>query len=242
MGSPALRGGTQPGRRGCAPARRPAGPARGHRPQWGGSVQGAWPQPGIADGCHFSRIHQRLADQVQQREHARHGGEAAVGHGPGRRPGRQQRPGVDATVAAARPRRLPAKAPGRSGPPQQPLAPSSSTAKTTNAGPSTAATRCAPGWPGSAVATTVSAPTARPPTSSTASTTNTRTYREAETGPTAIPDRRDMVQRLIGRKRHRFRTTANRPATANGIADVGKVASGADVDRSACGTLTVISR
>ena len=55
------------------------------------------------------------------------------------------------------------------------LAASSNTAKTTSADPSTAAARCIPGWPGSAVATTVSAPTASPPTSSVTSITNTRT-------------------------------------------------------------------
>ena len=48
----------------------------------GGSGPGAWPQPGIAYSCDFGRVHQRLADQVEQDEHAGHGGEAAV-HGPG---------------------------------------------------------------------------------------------------------------------------------------------------------------
>ncbi|HMH38363.1 MAG TPA: hypothetical protein VK584_15650, partial [Streptosporangiaceae bacterium] len=36
-------------------------------------VQGAWPQPGLADGCDLGRVHQRLTGQVQQGEHARHG-------------------------------------------------------------------------------------------------------------------------------------------------------------------------
>jgi hypothetical protein len=35
-GSPALRGETRRGRRGCVLARGPAGPARGHQPPWGG--------------------------------------------------------------------------------------------------------------------------------------------------------------------------------------------------------------
>jgi len=41
-------------------------------------VQGTRPQPGIADGRDFGRIHQRLPDQVQQGEHTGYGGEAAV--------------------------------------------------------------------------------------------------------------------------------------------------------------------
>jgi len=47
-----------------------------------------------------------------------------------------------------------------------------------SADPATAEARCTAGWPGSAVATTVSAPVASAPTISVASTTNTRTYRE----------------------------------------------------------------
>jgi len=39
-GSPALRGETRRGRRGCVLARGPAGPARGHQPPWGGSGPG----------------------------------------------------------------------------------------------------------------------------------------------------------------------------------------------------------
>ena len=48
------------------------------------------------------------------------------------------------------------------------------------AAPPWAAARCTAGWPGSAVATTVSAPAASAPIISIASTTNTRTYRETK--------------------------------------------------------------
>src|SRR6516225_6045461 len=88
------------------------------------------------------------------------------------------------------------------------LEPNSNTANTTNADPSTAAARCTPGWPGSAVATTVSVPVASAPSISIASTANTRTYREHpdvprdEAGPEAVPHRRDIVQRLVGGEHH----------------------------------------
>jgi hypothetical protein len=88
-------------------------------------------------------------------------------------------PRLSTTVTATAPK----TAPGHSartgaGRTSSNLAPNSSTAKTTSADPSTAAARCTPGWPGSAVATTVSVPVASAPSSSIASTANTRRYRE----------------------------------------------------------------
>jgi len=88
-------------------------------------------------------------------------------------------PALSTTVTAAAPKMAPGHS-ARTGADRASnnLAPSSSTAKTTSADPATAEARCTAGWPGSAVATTVSAPVASAPTISVASTTNTRTYRE----------------------------------------------------------------
>jgi len=59
-------------------------------------VHRAGPQPGITDGRDLGRIHQRLADQVEQCEHARNGGKTAV-DGPclGDQPGQQRRSDVE---------------------------------------------------------------------------------------------------------------------------------------------------
>jgi hypothetical protein len=51
------------------------GQRAGVRPGRAVQVQGARPQPGVADGRDFGRVHQRLADEVEQAEHACHGGE-----------------------------------------------------------------------------------------------------------------------------------------------------------------------
>ena len=210
-GSHPLRGGTQCGRRGCVPARGPAGSARGHRLWWGGSGPGRVATAGLAYGCDFRRVHQRLTQQVQQGEDACHGGEAAVdGSGLATSLASNGAPALSTTVTAAR-RGCPGhRARTGAGRASSILAPSSSTAKTTSADPSMAAACCSPVSPGSAVATTVSAPVASAPASSVASTTTPgHTARGNRPASGTGPLRHGSAS---GKRRtqHQSRTTANR--------------------------------
>ena len=112
------------------------------------------------------------------------------------------------------------------------------------ADPSTAAARSASGTPGSAVTTTVSAPTATAPSSSVASIPNTRMYRDQN------PARRRRGTAATWFSVWDAENTTpvpenSRPIrpTMNGTVDVGKAASEfSTVERSAAGMVAVMSR